>query len=108
MNYACLPLCSFAQACESRSLQAGTPEFAYATDARPCGIECRSRLPSHALFIVIFSEPPTGEARDRGKGVAIGFLCFLSFDLFLVDALYTAGVWRVCAHTGYASAGTRA
>nr|CAD1844067.1 unnamed protein product [Ananas comosus var. bracteatus] len=32
-------LCSFAHACEGRSLQAGTPELAYATYARPCGIE---------------------------------------------------------------------
>nr|CAD1818559.1 unnamed protein product [Ananas comosus var. bracteatus] len=32
-------LCSFAHACEGRSLQAGTPELAYATYVRSCGIE---------------------------------------------------------------------
>nr|CAD1831716.1 unnamed protein product [Ananas comosus var. bracteatus] len=32
-------LCSFARACEGRSLQAGTPELAYATYVRSCGIE---------------------------------------------------------------------
>nr|CAD1818456.1 unnamed protein product [Ananas comosus var. bracteatus] len=40
-----LPLCSFAHACEGRSLQAGTPEIAIATYARPCGIGRRSGLP---------------------------------------------------------------
>nr|CAD1830341.1 unnamed protein product [Ananas comosus var. bracteatus] len=45
VNLACLPLCSFAHACEGSSLQAGTPELAYATVARPCGIGCRSGLP---------------------------------------------------------------
>nr|CAD1835625.1 unnamed protein product [Ananas comosus var. bracteatus] len=32
-------LCSFAHACEGRSLQAGTPELAYATYVRSCGIQ---------------------------------------------------------------------
>nr|CAD1821729.1 unnamed protein product [Ananas comosus var. bracteatus] len=32
-------LCSFAHACEGRALQAGTPELAYATYVRSCGIE---------------------------------------------------------------------
>nr|CAD1840476.1 unnamed protein product [Ananas comosus var. bracteatus] len=32
-------LCSYAHACEGRSPQAGTPELAYATYVRPCGIE---------------------------------------------------------------------
>nr|CAD1817090.1 unnamed protein product [Ananas comosus var. bracteatus] len=32
-------LCSFAHACEGRSLQAGTPELAYTTYTRSCGIE---------------------------------------------------------------------
>nr|CAD1824806.1 unnamed protein product [Ananas comosus var. bracteatus] len=45
VDFACLPLCSFAHACEGSSLQAGTPELAYATVARPCGIGCRSGLP---------------------------------------------------------------
>nr|CAD1817132.1 unnamed protein product [Ananas comosus var. bracteatus] len=45
VEFACLPSCSFAHACEGRSLQAGTPELAYATVARPCGIGCRSGLP---------------------------------------------------------------
>nr|CAD1817798.1 unnamed protein product [Ananas comosus var. bracteatus] len=35
MNYACLPLCSFAHACEGHSPQAGTPELAYATYCSP-------------------------------------------------------------------------
>ena len=45
MDFACLPSCSFAHACEGSSLQAGTPELAYATVARPCRIGCRSGLP---------------------------------------------------------------
>nr|CAD1838469.1 unnamed protein product [Ananas comosus var. bracteatus] len=43
--YACLPLCSFAHACEGRSPQAGTPEIAIATHARPCGIGRRNGMP---------------------------------------------------------------
>nr|CAD1833647.1 unnamed protein product [Ananas comosus var. bracteatus] len=45
LEYTCLPSCSFAHACEGCSLQAGTPELAYATVARRCGIGCRSGLP---------------------------------------------------------------
>nr|CAD1827467.1 unnamed protein product [Ananas comosus var. bracteatus] len=41
-------LCSFAHACKGRSLQAGTPELAYVTYDRSCGIE-----------------KPTGAWRDR-------------------------------------------
>nr|CAD1842379.1 unnamed protein product [Ananas comosus var. bracteatus] len=43
--YACLPLCSFVHACEGRFPQAGTPEIAIATHARPCGIGCRNGMP---------------------------------------------------------------
>nr|CAD1842644.1 unnamed protein product [Ananas comosus var. bracteatus] len=43
--YACLPLCSFAHACEGRSPQAGTSEIAIATHARPCGIGRRNGMP---------------------------------------------------------------
>nr|CAD1833625.1 unnamed protein product [Ananas comosus var. bracteatus] len=45
VEFASLPSCSFAHACEGRSLQAGTPELAYAAVARPCEIGCRSGLP---------------------------------------------------------------
>nr|CAD1823373.1 unnamed protein product [Ananas comosus var. bracteatus] len=41
--YACLPLCSFAHACEGRSLQADTPKLAIAIRS-PCGIGRRSGL----------------------------------------------------------------
>nr|CAD1821676.1 unnamed protein product [Ananas comosus var. bracteatus] len=34
-NHACLPLCLFAQACEGRSLQAGTPELAFTSPYSP-------------------------------------------------------------------------
>nr|CAD1817223.1 unnamed protein product [Ananas comosus var. bracteatus] len=43
--YACLPLCSFAHACEGRSPQAGTPEIAIAPHARPCEIGRRNGMP---------------------------------------------------------------
>nr|CAD1838619.1 unnamed protein product [Ananas comosus var. bracteatus] len=45
ISFACLPLCSFAHACEGRSLQAGTPEIAIATYARSCGIGRRNGMP---------------------------------------------------------------
>nr|CAD1838452.1 unnamed protein product [Ananas comosus var. bracteatus] len=92
-DHACLPLCSFAQACEGRSLQADTPELAYATSCSPVRIGHRSGLPwvrlipsegmltttgplgtaSHPyVFVVLVSEPSTAsEARDRGKRVAV-------------------------------------
>nr|CAD1833563.1 unnamed protein product [Ananas comosus var. bracteatus] len=45
--YACLPLCSFAHACEGRSLQAGTPELAIAIPIRRAGfgaeVNCRGK-----------------------------------------------------------------
>nr|CAD1837646.1 unnamed protein product [Ananas comosus var. bracteatus] len=68
-------LCSFAHACESRSLQAGTPELAYATYARSCGIEKptgrRIDLEWKCWSYHRHLESSTlGEARDRGKGVA--------------------------------------
>nr|CAD1832729.1 unnamed protein product [Ananas comosus var. bracteatus] len=77
-------LCSFAHACEGRSLQAGTPELAYATYVRSCGIEKprvewdrhipRAGMLGYHRHLGGTSwttlEPSTpGEARDRGKGV---------------------------------------
>nr|CAD1838474.1 unnamed protein product [Ananas comosus var. bracteatus] len=56
-DHVCLLLCLFAYVCEGRSLQAGTPELAYATHARLCRIG--RQKPSIA-----------GKARDHGKGVA--------------------------------------
>nr|CAD1817118.1 unnamed protein product [Ananas comosus var. bracteatus] len=35
VDHACLPLCSFAQACEGRSLQVGTSELAFVTSCSP-------------------------------------------------------------------------
>nr|CAD1827329.1 unnamed protein product [Ananas comosus var. bracteatus] len=61
VDYACLPLCSFAHACEGRPLQAGTPELAYATVARSCGIGCRSGLP----WGVYTTTGPLGAAQAR-------------------------------------------
>nr|CAD1835501.1 unnamed protein product [Ananas comosus var. bracteatus] len=46
-DHACLPLCSFAHACEGRSPQAGTPEIANVTQARPCGIRHMAGLDTH-------------------------------------------------------------
>nr|CAD1829914.1 unnamed protein product [Ananas comosus var. bracteatus] len=43
--YVCLPLCSFAHACEGHSPQAGTPEIAIPTHAGPCGIRYRNGMP---------------------------------------------------------------
>nr|CAD1833610.1 unnamed protein product [Ananas comosus var. bracteatus] len=65
---ACLPLCSFAHACEGRSLQAGTPEIAIATYARPCGIGRRSRLPWGRLIPrvgMLTTTGPLGMAQAR-------------------------------------------
>nr|CAD1831639.1 unnamed protein product [Ananas comosus var. bracteatus] len=45
-------LCSFAHACEGRSLQAGTPELVYATYVRSCGIE----MPTGSSGIDTFQE----------------------------------------------------
>nr|CAD1837208.1 unnamed protein product [Ananas comosus var. bracteatus] len=47
--YACLSLCSFAHACEGRSLQAGTQELAIAIRS-PCGFGRRSGLPWERLI----------------------------------------------------------
>nr|CAD1820153.1 unnamed protein product [Ananas comosus var. bracteatus] len=44
-DHAYLPLCSFAYACEGRFPQTGTPEIANATQARPCWIGRRNRMP---------------------------------------------------------------
>uniref|UniRef100_A0A6V7QS02 Uncharacterized protein n=1 Tax=Ananas comosus var. bracteatus TaxID=296719 RepID=A0A6V7QS02_ANACO len=65
VDFACLPSCSFAHACEGSSLQAGTPELAYATVARPCGIGCRSGLP----WGVYTTTGPLGAAQARLPGV---------------------------------------
>nr|CAD1823371.1 unnamed protein product [Ananas comosus var. bracteatus] len=65
---ACLPLCSFAHACEGRSLQAGTPEIAIATYARPCGIGRRSGLPWGRLIPrvgMLTTTGPLGTAQAR-------------------------------------------
>nr|CAD1827507.1 unnamed protein product [Ananas comosus var. bracteatus] len=43
--YAFLPLCLFAHSCEGRFPQAGTPEIAIATYARPYGIGRRNGMP---------------------------------------------------------------
>nr|CAD1830021.1 unnamed protein product [Ananas comosus var. bracteatus] len=84
---ACLPLCSFAHACEGRSLQAGTPEIAIRDTYSPCGIGRRSGLPWARLIPRVEMKTTMGplgsaparqptepsapaEARDRGKGVA--------------------------------------
>nr|CAD1834680.1 unnamed protein product [Ananas comosus var. bracteatus] len=66
--YACLPLCSFAHACEGRSLQAGIPELAIATYARPCGIGRRSGLPSGSFnpsMGMLTTTGPLGTAQAR-------------------------------------------
>nr|CAD1818640.1 unnamed protein product [Ananas comosus var. bracteatus] len=85
--YAYLPLCSFAHACEGRSPQAGTPEIAIATHARPCRIGCRNGMPWGRLIPRVGMLTTTGplgtaqaglptessapvETRDHGKGVA--------------------------------------
>nr|CAD1823527.1 unnamed protein product [Ananas comosus var. bracteatus] len=83
--YAYLPLCSFAHACEGRSLQAGTPKIAIVTCL--CGIGRRSGLPWGRLIPSVGMLTTTGplgtgqarqptepsapaQARDHGKGVA--------------------------------------
>nr|CAD1832957.1 unnamed protein product [Ananas comosus var. bracteatus] len=86
-SFACLPLCSFALACEGRSLQAGTPEIAIAIYARSCGIGRRNGMPWGRLIPRVGMLTTTGplgtaqarqptepsapaKARDRGKRVA--------------------------------------
>nr|CAD1817863.1 unnamed protein product [Ananas comosus var. bracteatus] len=65
---ACLPSCSFAHACEGRSLQAGTPEIAIATYARSCGIGRRHGLPWVRLIPrvgMLTTTGPLGTAQAR-------------------------------------------
>nr|CAD1823288.1 unnamed protein product [Ananas comosus var. bracteatus] len=65
---ACLPLCSFAHACEGRYLQAGTPEIAIATYARPCGIGRRNGMPWGRLIPrvgMLTTTGPLGTAQAR-------------------------------------------
>nr|CAD1823522.1 unnamed protein product [Ananas comosus var. bracteatus] len=83
-DYACLPLCSFAYACEGRSLQTGTPEMGGNVDYHGAIRYGASRTTlrlthwellinsSHALCFVVFIIEPSepGEVRDRGKGIA--------------------------------------
>nr|CAD1822842.1 unnamed protein product [Ananas comosus var. bracteatus] len=59
-TYACSPLCSFAHTCEGRSLQAGTPEIAIATYARPCGIGRRNGMPWGRLVLRVEMLTTTG------------------------------------------------
>nr|CAD1830378.1 unnamed protein product [Ananas comosus var. bracteatus] len=77
---ACLPLCSFAHACEGRSLQAGTPEIAIATYARPCGIGRRSGLPWGRLIPrvgMLTTTGPLGTAQARQPSGGCGHVrCF--------------------------------
>nr|CAD1824836.1 unnamed protein product [Ananas comosus var. bracteatus] len=97
VKYACLPSCSFAHACEGRSLQAGTPELAYATVARPCGIGCRSGLP----WGVYTTTGPLGAAQAVLPWDRI-FYDLLSIDLLVCRRLIycrcMAGLftYRIC------------
>nr|CAD1835507.1 unnamed protein product [Ananas comosus var. bracteatus] len=67
IDHACLPLCSFAHACEGRSPQAGTPEIAYATQARPCGIGRRNGMPWRRLIPRVGMLTTTGPFLARRK-----------------------------------------
>nr|CAD1820354.1 unnamed protein product [Ananas comosus var. bracteatus] len=58
--YACLPLCSFAHACEGRSPQAGTSEIVITTHTRPCGIGRRNGMPWGRLIPIVGMLTTTG------------------------------------------------
>nr|CAD1825834.1 unnamed protein product [Ananas comosus var. bracteatus] len=90
-TYTCLPLCSFAHACEGCSLQAGTPEIAIATYARPCGIGRRNEMPWRRLIPRVGMLTTTGPLGTAQAGLP-------------TDALYVVGIWRVWTRTGRASA----
>nr|CAD1831549.1 unnamed protein product [Ananas comosus var. bracteatus] len=62
-------LCSFAHACEGRTLQAGTPEIATVTYARPCGIGRRSGLPSGRLIPKVGMLTTTGPLGTAEAGL---------------------------------------
>nr|CAD1821747.1 unnamed protein product [Ananas comosus var. bracteatus] len=70
--YACLPLCSFAHACESYSPQAGTPEIAIATYARPCGIGRRNGMPWGRLIPRVGMLTTTGPLGTAQAGLPTG------------------------------------
>nr|CAD1837253.1 unnamed protein product [Ananas comosus var. bracteatus] len=70
--YACLPLCSFAHACEGRSPQAGTPEIAIATHARPCGIGRRNRMSWGRLIPRVGMLTTTGPLGTAQAGLPTG------------------------------------
>nr|CAD1825824.1 unnamed protein product [Ananas comosus var. bracteatus] len=93
-DYACLPLCSFAHTCEGRSPQAGTPEIANATQARPCGIGRQNRMPWGRLIPTVGMLTTTGPLGTAQAGLRL-------------YALYVVGIWRVWIWTRQASAGSR-
>nr|CAD1830179.1 unnamed protein product [Ananas comosus var. bracteatus] len=67
IDHVCLPLCSFAHACEGRSPQAGTPEIAYATQARSCGIGRQNGMPWGRLIPRVGMLTTTGPFLARHK-----------------------------------------
>nr|CAD1823389.1 unnamed protein product [Ananas comosus var. bracteatus] len=70
--YACLPLCSIAHTCEGRSPQAGTPEIAIATHARPCGIGRRNGMPWGRLILRVGMFTTTGPLGTAQAGLPTG------------------------------------
>nr|CAD1827547.1 unnamed protein product [Ananas comosus var. bracteatus] len=77
-SFACLPLCSFAHACEGRSLQAGTSELAIATYARSCGSGRRNGMPWGRLIPRVGMLTTTGPLGTAQAGLPTGrrLICF--------------------------------
>nr|CAD1822908.1 unnamed protein product [Ananas comosus var. bracteatus] len=68
IDYMLTCLCSFAHACEGRSLQAGTPEIAIAIHTRRAGLGAESELPWVRLIPrvgMLTTTGPLGTARAR-------------------------------------------
>nr|CAD1823334.1 unnamed protein product [Ananas comosus var. bracteatus] len=70
-DYACLPLCSFAHACEGRSPQAGTSEIAIATYACPCGIGRQNGMPWGKLIPRVGMLTTTGPLGTAQTGLPL-------------------------------------
>nr|CAD1835572.1 unnamed protein product [Ananas comosus var. bracteatus] len=77
-DYACLPLCSFAHACEGRFAQAGTPDIAIAIYTHPCEIGRQNGMPWRRLIPrvgMLTTTGPLGTAQAYGgSGHASGGL----------------------------------
>nr|CAD1838617.1 unnamed protein product [Ananas comosus var. bracteatus] len=99
--YPCLPLCSFAHACEGCSPQASTPEIAIATHARPCEIGRRNGMHGGGSFLEwgyvwrVWTRPGRAFAGSRGVTGGTTATIVASRATFELSALEEKGPLRV-------------